>query len=41
MLIIIGQTELFIAAEFVEDRYRGAPHLRGLHLKDRFPIDSK
>ncbi|KAM0425743.1 hypothetical protein ACHAPT_008991 [Fusarium lateritium] len=32
-----GETALFIAAEFIEPRYQGAPHLRHLHLRDKFP----
>ncbi|KAJ4265283.1 hypothetical protein NW762_004568 [Fusarium torreyae] len=36
-----GETDLFIAAEFIERRYQGAPHLRGLHLKDKCAPDTK
>lgn len=38
-----GETDLFIAAEFIEERYTGAPHLGLCHLLDRFrdPIDAK
>ncbi|RSL73023.1 hypothetical protein CEP53_000856 [Fusarium sp. AF-6] len=32
-----GETALFIAAEFIERRYQGAPHLKHLHLRDKFP----
>ncbi|KAI6780909.1 uncharacterized protein J7T54_007389 [Emericellopsis cladophorae] len=36
-----GETDLFIAAEFIEQRYQGAPHLRGFHLKDNSPAGTK
>ncbi|RSL47243.1 hypothetical protein CEP54_013486 [Fusarium duplospermum] len=36
-LNVFGETALFIAAEFIEKRYQGAPHLRHLHLRDKFP----
>ncbi|KAL7932789.1 hypothetical protein V8C35DRAFT_306787 [Trichoderma chlorosporum] len=36
-----GETELFIAAEFIERRYQGAPHLRNYHLRDKFSPETK
>lgn len=31
----IGETVIFIAAEYIEPRMKGAPHLKHLHLMDR------
>ncbi|KAL7911422.1 hypothetical protein GGI35DRAFT_478773 [Trichoderma velutinum] len=36
-----GETQLFIAAEFIERRYQGAPHLRNYHLRDKFSPETE
>jgi len=41
LILVLGETELYIAAEFIEQRYQGAPHLASLHLRDRFPPETK
>jgi len=41
LILILGETELYIAAEFIEQRYQGAPHLTSRHLRDKFPANTK